>query len=102
MTAAVEIVEVAPRDGFQPIGPWIPTETKIAFLRRLTAVGLRRIEIGSFASATAVSQLRDTAELIEAAAGMPGLRPQVAPQREPPRVAGRRCWCRPPVERRKR
>jgi hydroxymethylglutaryl-CoA lyase len=77
MTAAVEIVEVAPRDGFQPIGPWIPTETKIAFLRRLAAVGLRRIEIGSFVSATAVPQLRDTAELIEAAAGMPGLRPQV-------------------------
>ena len=77
MTAAVEIVEVAPRDGFQPIGPWIPTETKIAFLRRLAAAGLRRIEIGSFVSPTAVPQLRDTAELIEAAAAMPGLRPQV-------------------------
>ena len=28
--ASVEIVEVAPRDGFQPIGPWIPTETRVA------------------------------------------------------------------------
>ena len=27
--AAVEIVEVGPRDGFQGIGPFIPTETKI-------------------------------------------------------------------------
>ena len=78
MTAAsVEIVEVAPRDGFQPIAPWIPTETKIAFVQRLAAAGLRRIEIGSFVSPTAIPQLRDTAELIEAAAAMPGLRPQV-------------------------
>jgi hydroxymethylglutaryl-CoA lyase len=77
MNANVEIVEVAPRDGFQPIGPWIPTGKKIAFLRRLAAAGLRRIEIGSFVSPTAVPQLRDTAELIEAAAGMPELRPQV-------------------------
>jgi hydroxymethylglutaryl-CoA lyase len=74
---SVEIVEVAPRDGFQPIGPWIPTETKIAFLRRLAAAGLRRIEIGSFVSPAAVPQLRDTAELVAAAAEMPGLRPQV-------------------------
>jgi hydroxymethylglutaryl-CoA lyase len=75
--ASVEIVEVAPRDGFQPIGPWIPTETKIAFLQRLAAAGLRRIEIGSFVSAAAVPQLRDAAELLDAANGMPGLRPQV-------------------------
>ena len=74
---SVEIVEVAPRDGFQPIGPWIPTETKIAFLRRLVAAGLRRIEIGSFVSAAAVPQLRDTAELLAAASELPGLRPQV-------------------------
>jgi hydroxymethylglutaryl-CoA lyase len=77
MTTAVEIVEVAPRDGFQPIGPWIPTETKITFLQRLAAAGLRRIEIGSFVSATAIPQLRDTAKLIAAAARIPGLRPQV-------------------------
>src|SRR5215210_842485 len=74
---SVEIVEVAPRDGFQPIGPWIPTETKIGFLRRLAAAGLRRIEIGSFVSAAAVPQLRDGAELVATASELPGLRPQV-------------------------
>ncbi|WPB84485.1 hydroxymethylglutaryl-CoA lyase [Sediminicoccus rosea] len=77
MTKSVEIVEVAPRDGFQPIGPWIPTETKAAYIRRLAAAGLRRIEIGSFVSATAIPQLRDTAELLEVAAALRGLRPQV-------------------------
>src|SRR3954451_16969812 len=75
--ASVEIVEVGPRDGFQGIGPFIPTETKIEMLERLVAAGLRRIEIGSFVSASAVPQLRDTPELLRACPHMPGLEPQV-------------------------
>ena len=74
---AVEIVEVGPRDGFQPIGPFIPTETKMAIIERLVAAGLRRIEIGSFVSASAVPQLRDTPELLAACIRIPGLIPQV-------------------------
>ena len=58
--AAVEVVEVGPRDGFQGIGPFIPTQSKLEMLERLNAAGLHRIEIGSFVSATAVPQLRDT------------------------------------------
>jgi hydroxymethylglutaryl-CoA lyase len=73
----VEIVEVGPRDGFQPIGPFIPTEVKIRFLERLVATGVRRIEIGSFVSAKAVPQLRDTAEVLAATATMPDLVAQV-------------------------
>src|SRR4051794_41435320 len=75
--AAVEIVEVGPRDGFQGIGPFIPTETKMRMLEQLLAAGLRRIEIGSFVSASALPQLRDTPELLRACAHMPGLEPQV-------------------------
>ena len=71
--ASVEIVEVGPRDGFQPIGPFIPTETKVAIIERLVAAGLHRIEIGSFVSASAVPQLRDTPELLAACALVPGL-----------------------------
>ena len=74
---AVEIVEVGPRDGFQGIGPFIPTETKIRMLEQLVAAGLRRIEIGSFVSASAVPQLRDTPELLKRCGSMPGLEPQV-------------------------
>lgn len=73
----VEIVEVGPRDGFQGIGPFIPTETKIGFLRRLAAAGLTRIEVGSFVSATAVPQLRDAAEILAASAAIPGIVAQV-------------------------
>ncbi|WP_407519128.1 hydroxymethylglutaryl-CoA lyase [Methylobacterium oryzisoli] len=73
----VEIVEVGPRDGFQGIGPFIPTDTKLAFLDRLVGAGLRRIEIGSFVSASALPQMRDTPEILTACARWPGLRPQV-------------------------
>jgi hydroxymethylglutaryl-CoA lyase len=74
---AVEIVEVGPRDGFQGIGPFIPTETKIRLLEGLVAAGVRRVEIGSFVSATAVPQLRDTAQVLAATARLPALSAQV-------------------------
>lgn len=77
MADAVEIVEVGPRDGLQGIGPFVPTPAKIDLVERLHAAGLGRIEIGSFVSATALPQLRDTPELLGACARMPGLVPQV-------------------------
>ena len=79
---SVEIVEVGPRDGFQGIGPFIPTETKIDMLKRLNAAGLHRIEIGSFVSATALPQMRDTPELLAASENIPGIQPQVLEPRE--------------------
>jgi hydroxymethylglutaryl-CoA lyase len=75
--AMVEIVEVGPRDGFQGIGPFIPTATKIGHLEGLVAAGLRRIEIGSFVNSTAVPQLRDTPDLLAACGRIPGIVPQV-------------------------
>ena len=73
----VTLVEVGPRDGFQGIGPFIPTADKIDYLRRLNATGLNRIEIGSFVSATALPQLVDTPDLLNACADIPGIVPQV-------------------------
>lgn len=73
----VEIVEVAPRDGFQPIGPFIPTATKVEFVRRLHAAGLRRIEIGSFVSASAVPQMADTPDVLDAVRDAPDLLSQL-------------------------
>jgi hydroxymethylglutaryl-CoA lyase len=74
---SVEIVEVGPRDGYQGIGPFIPTDTKIDFLRRLVATGIRRVEIGSFVSPSALPQMRDTAEILRASATIDGIVPQV-------------------------
>jgi len=73
----VEIVEVGPRDGYQGIQPFIPTETKLSLMRKLVATGLRRIEIGSFVSAKALPQMRDTSEILAACAAFPQLKPQV-------------------------
>ncbi len=75
--SGIAIVEVGPRDGYQGIGPFIPTERKIELLERLAASGLTRIEIGSFVSASALPQMRDTAEVLAACARLPQVRPQV-------------------------
>ncbi len=61
----IEIVEVAPRDGFQAIKPFIPTETKIAMIEELAACGFKRMEIGSFVSPKAIAQMADTPEILK-------------------------------------
>jgi len=70
----VKIVEVAPRDGFQAVRAFIPTETKIALIEELAACGFSRIEIGSFVSPKAVPQLADTPEILKRARLPAGIR----------------------------
>jgi hydroxymethylglutaryl-CoA lyase len=74
MARTVEIVEVAPRDGFQAVRPFIPTDTKVALVEELAACGFGRIEIGSFVSPKAVPQLADTPQVLERARLPAGLR----------------------------
>ena len=50
----IELVEVGPRDGFQSVGPLIPTSRKIAIIEALHASGIRRMEATSFVSAAAL------------------------------------------------
>ena len=76
-TDRVAIVEVGPRDGFQPIGPFIPTSTKIRFVERLYAAGIRRMEATAFVSDTAVPQLADAAHVLAASRALAGLDVQV-------------------------
>ncbi|WP_135465832.1 hydroxymethylglutaryl-CoA lyase [Crenalkalicoccus roseus] len=73
MTERVQLSEVAPRDGLQSIGPFVPTETKIALVRACWEAGLRRMEVGSFVSPRAVPQMADTAEVLRAAKRLDGL-----------------------------
>lgn len=73
MRRRVTISDVAPRDGLQPIGPFVPTETKIALVRALHAAGIRRMEVGSFVSPKAIPQMADTAEVLRAALTLDGL-----------------------------
>lgn len=77
MGESVTLVEVGLRDGFQPIGPQIPTDTKIGYMKRLYDAGVRRIEATAFVSERAVPQLADAAEVLAAAQALPGLAAQV-------------------------
>lgn len=74
---SVTLVDVGPRDGFQSIGPVIPTAQKIQILRGLHAAGLKRVEATAFVSEKAVPQLADATELLAAARALPGMDAQV-------------------------
>lgn len=75
--AHVQIVEVGPRDGFQSVGPIIPTSVKIATIRALHDAGLRRMETTSFVSPSALPQMADASEIVAAVARVGGLDSQV-------------------------
>ena len=62
---AVILTEVCPRDGFQSISEWIPTETKIDITNRLIDCGYKQIEVTSFVHPKAIPQLKDADELLK-------------------------------------
>jgi hydroxymethylglutaryl-CoA lyase len=61
---SVSIVEVAPRDGFQAVKRFIPTDEKIRIVDALGAAGLGRMEIGAFVSPKALPQMADIREVM--------------------------------------
>ncbi|MGC3872977.1 hydroxymethylglutaryl-CoA lyase [Halomonas sp. GXIMD04776] len=70
----VDIVEVAPRDGFQSINDPLPTADKIRCIQALLDAGITRLEIGSFVSPKAVPQMADIGEIVAAFVNRPDLR----------------------------
>jgi hydroxymethylglutaryl-CoA lyase len=56
----VKIVEVGPRDGLQNEPGALTADTKVEFIERLAASGLRAIEVGSFVNPDKVPQMADT------------------------------------------
>jgi hydroxymethylglutaryl-CoA lyase len=68
----VRIYEVGPRDGLQNEAAAIPLATKVAFIERLAAAGLREIEATSFVSPKAIPQLADADELLPRVLGIGG------------------------------
>jgi hydroxymethylglutaryl-CoA lyase len=63
--ASVVLVE-CPRDAFQGLPQFIPTQEKIAYLKTLIDAGFTHIDFGSFVSPKAVPQMRDTEEVFAA------------------------------------
>lgn len=68
MKAEIKILET-PRDAWQGIKQFIPTEQKINYINRLLEVGFDTIEVGSFVSPKAIPQMMDTGKVLD------GIRP---------------------------
>lgn len=60
----MKIIE-CPRDAMQGMDAFIPTAEKVRYLNQLMKVGYDTIDAGSFVSAKAIPQLRDTAEVFD-------------------------------------
>jgi hydroxymethylglutaryl-CoA lyase len=65
MAESVTLIE-CPRDAFQGLPHFIPTETKIDYLLSLIDAGFNDIDFGSFVSAKAVPQMQDTPQVLDA------------------------------------
>ena len=63
MAKTLKIIE-CPRDAMQGIKPFIPTSLKVTYLNALLKVGFDTLDCGSFVSAKAIPQLRDTYNVI--------------------------------------
>jgi len=72
--SVIRIHEVGLRDGLQMEREIVPTETKLAWLRRLMASGVGTIQVGSFVHPVKVPQMADTDSLF-AGLGAAGARP---------------------------
>ncbi|MGI9425564.1 MAG: hydroxymethylglutaryl-CoA lyase [Hyphomicrobiaceae bacterium] len=75
--SAVTIVEVAPRDGFQVVKPFIPTAQKREVIQALARAGFTRMEIGAFVSPKAIPQMADIGEVLSTPGLPDNLRLQV-------------------------
>ncbi len=74
MGERVEIVDVGPRDGLQSQPQLLDTDHKLAFIERLIAAGVQRLEVASFVSPKRVPQMADADAIIARLPRRPGVR----------------------------
>eukprot|EP01061_Rhynchopus_euleeides_P006608 TRINITY_DN15646_c0_g1_i1.p1 TRINITY_DN15646_c0_g1~~TRINITY_DN15646_c0_g1_i1.p1 ORF type:complete len:400 (+),score=185.28 TRINITY_DN15646_c0_g1_i1:72-1271(+) len=60
----IDIVE-CPRDAMQGLPNFVQTEDKIRYINKLLEVGYHTVDFGSFVSAPAVPQMRDTVDVLK-------------------------------------
>jgi hydroxymethylglutaryl-CoA lyase len=76
----VKIIE-CPRDAWQGLSDFIPTDTKVEYLSGLLALGFRHIDAVSFVSPKHVPQMADSEDVMRRLA-------QVMPTENPPEIIG--------------
>src|SRR5437588_94019 len=64
MIESVKLIE-CPRDAWQGLQRYIPTERKVEYLRGLVSAGFRHIDAVSFVSAKAVPQMADSEQVLK-------------------------------------
>lgn len=70
----VTVYEVGPRDGFQNVARFVPTEVKVRFVDALTEAGLPVVETTSFVSPKWVPQLSDAHDVMTSIRRADGVR----------------------------
>lgn len=63
MQQSLKIIET-PRDAMQGIKSYIPASRKLQYINNILKAGFDTVEVGSFVSASAIPQMRDTADVI--------------------------------------
>jgi len=58
------VITETPRDGFQALPDFIPTQQKVEYINRLLQCGFDTVEVGSFVSPRAIPQMADTGEVL--------------------------------------
>ena len=61
----LNFIEIAPRDGFQNVKEFIPTEVKKEIIDRLVKAGIKTIQVTSFVSPKAIPQMCDATEVAQ-------------------------------------
>jgi len=64
MSDGIKLIE-CPRDAWQGLPDFIPTETKVAYLKELVSAGFRHIDAVSFVSPKHVKQMADSEEVMQ-------------------------------------
>ena len=62
--SSIKLIE-CPRDAMQGLHDFVPTELKAQYINLLLKVGFDTLDFGSFVSAKAIPQMRDSAELVK-------------------------------------
>src|SRR5687767_15366248 len=70
----IHICEVGPRDGLQNAKHLMPTEAKKRWISALAAAGVEEIEVGSFVPPKLIPAMADTAEIVQFAKTIKGLK----------------------------
>ena len=63
MNKKINVLEVGPRDGFQNLKQFLPTEKKLEIIDGLIASGVKGLEVTSFVSPKAIPQMADAVEV---------------------------------------